>query len=576
MSRLYGFGPYRFDPRARVLHRGAEDTALPPKAAETLLALLRTPGEVVEKDELLKNVWSDTVVGEGSLTRTISILRKALGSTGDGGPYIATVSKRGYRFIAPVTSLEEQPLRSGEPRLMLAVLPFANPAGGREEDFFSDGLTEEMITRLSRLNPARLGVIARTSAMRFKGSDKSIRQIGMELGVAFLMAGSVRRAGGRVRIASQLIQVSDESAVWAQSYERTLEDIWKLQSEVARAIAREVQVKLSPGQERVLAEAGEVSPEAYEAYLRGRFFLNKRTEEGMRRSIDHYRQAIRQQPGYAAAHAGVADAYTMLACRGMVPARETLGLAKRAAEKALELDGELGEAHGSLAHVRLHLWEWEGLDEQFRRALDLSPAQAIFGYWYAEYLMSRGRPDEAVALAERAHRTDPLSPVVSSALAMVLYLARRYDDAVGVLERAREIDDGHFLLHLRLGLVRIQQGKFSEAVSEMKRAVQLAAESTETLAALALAYAAAGEIRQARRLVAKLMELSGTHYVLPYNLAKVHAVEKESDQAIRWLQTAYEEANPDLIELNSEPIFDGIRADPRFREIERRVQRLKF
>ncbi len=576
MSRLvYGFGPYRFDPRARVLHRGAEGTALPPKAAETLLALVRNPGEVLEKDDLLKNVWSDAVVGEGSLTRTISILRKALGGTGNDQPYIATVSKRGYRFIAPVTALEEQPLASGEPRLMLAVLPFANPAGDREEEFFSDGLTEEMITWLSRLNPSRLGVIARTSAMRFKGSDKSIRQIGAELGVAFLLAGSVRRAGGRVRIAAQLIQVSDETAVWADRYERSLEDIWKLQSEVAQAIAREVQVKLQPGQERRLAEAGEVSPEAYEAYLRGRHFCNKRTEEGMRRSIDHYQQAIRQQPGYAAAHAGMADAYTVLACRGMVPAREPLGQAKRAAEKALELDADLGEAQGSLAHVRLHLWDWEGLEEQFQRALDLSPAQAIFAYWYAQYLMSRGRPDEAVALARRAHRTDPLSPVIASSLGMVLYLARRYDEAVDVLERAREIDDGHFLLHLRLGLVRTQQRKFAEAIRRMKRAVELAAESTETLAALALAHAAAGETKPAQRLVAKLMDLQGTRYVLPYNLARVHAAGNERERALKWLETAYADANPDLIELNSEPVFDGIRAEPRFREIERGVQRLK-
>jgi TolB-like protein/Tfp pilus assembly protein PilF len=500
MSRLfYGFGPYRFDPRARVLHRRGEDMPLPPKAAETLLALVQNPGEVVDKDVLLKTVWSDVVVGEGSLTRTISILRKALGGSNDGQEYIATVSKRGYRFIAPVTAIEDRRAAPPEPRVMLAVLPFSNPAGDDDEDYFSDGLTEEMITQLSRLSPGKLGVIARTSSMRFKGSDKSPRQIGAELGVSFLLSGSVRRVRGRVRIAAQLLQVSDESNLWAESYERMLGDIRKLQSEVARAIAAEVQVKLGPGQEQRLARAAEVSPEAYEAYLRGRHFWNKRTEEGMRRSIEHYEQAIRHQPGCAVAHAGIADAYTMLACRGMVPAREALGEAKQAAERALRLDPELGEAHGSLAHIRLHLWEWEGLEEQFRRALELSPALAIVGYWFAEYLMACERPEEAVEEAKRARRIDPLSPVLASALGNTLYMARRFDEAVEVLERAREIDDGHYLLHLRLGLVRIQQKRFAEAIHQMKLAAELSRESTEMLAYLAMAHAAAGEVKSARR-----------------------------------------------------------------------------
>jgi TolB-like protein/tetratricopeptide (TPR) repeat protein len=573
MRRLfYRFGPYRLDARARVLYRGDVDANLPPKAAEILVALVQNAGQVVEKEELLARIWPDAVVGEGSLTRAVSVLRKALEVAPGSDGYVATVSKRGYRFVAPVTESREPNGNGWAQKLMLAVLPLANPQGDPEEEYFSDGLTEEMIIQLSRLNPERLGVIARTSAMRFKGSEKQIRDIGEALGVSLVLTGTVRRAGTKVRISAQLIQVEDQTNLWAGSYERTVEDIWKLQSEVARAIAGEVQVKLSPGQERRLDRIGEVAPEAYEAYLRGRHFFNCRTEHGMRRSVALYEEAVRRDPGFAMAHAAIADAYTMLACRGMTPARPILREARAAAERALHLDDELGDAHGSMAHLRLHSWDWDGLEEEFQRAIELSPSQAIYFYWYAEFLMSRGRGDDAVRLAEQARRTDPLSPVVNSALSMILYLARRYEQASAVLERALELNEQHFLLHLRLGLTRIQQRRHREGVRAMERAVELAGGSTETRAALALAHAAAGESASAERLTAELIHESSAHYILPYNLAKVFAAGGDTASALTWLDTAYEDANPDLIELNSEPIFDGLRGEPRFQELIRRVQ----
>lgn len=570
-GRYFEFGRFRLDPAGRVLYRGKQAVALPPKAVDVLLVLVQKAGTVVDKDELMKHVWRDAFVEEGSLTRTISVLRKTLDS-GDGEEYIATLSKRGYRFVAPVKEAATAPESPAEgKKLMLAVLPFENLSGDPEQEYFSDGLTEEMITQLSRLNPERLGVIARTSAMMFKGTKKRIGEIGRELGTGYILEGSVRRSANRVRISAQLILVADETHVWAENYDRSPGDVLLIQSEVARSIAQEIRVTLTPQEEQRLAQAPKVSAEAYEAYLKGRHSWNKRTEEGMRKSISYYEAAIREHPEYAMAHAGIADSYVMLACRGMVPAKETFQKAKAAAQKALELDGSLGEAHGSVAHVRLHDWDWQGLEKDFERAIELDPSQAIVYYWYGEYLMSMGRPEEAIAMTQRAFAMDPLSPVVGASLAMILYLARKFDEALEVLKRVGEIHPDHFLPHLRAGLVRIQKHQFGQAIAELKKAVELANHSTETEAALALAHAAAGETKSAMKLTRELEKQQAQRYVLPYNIAKIHAAGGNKEKAFEWLEKAYAEGNPDLIELNSEPVFDGIRQDLRFSRLMQRV-----
>lgn len=554
-----------------MLFRGEQDLGLPPKAADTLLILVTHAGEVIEKDTLLDTVWAGTAVGEGSLTRTISILRKALGGDAHSREYIVTVSKRGYRFVAPIESTAVNGESASDRRAMLAVLPFENLSAGRRYDYFSDGLTEEMIAQLSRLNPERLGVIARTSSMMFKGTRKGVAEIGAELGVQYVLEGSVRRARGRIRIAAQLIQVSDETHVWAENYERDSGDVLRLQCDVAAAVAREIQVKLTPQTSRRLTGTPEIPANAYEAYLRGRHAFNKRTEVGMRESIAYFEEALRHDTAYAAAYAGIADAQVMLACRGMVPAKETFRRARSAARKALELDAELGDAHGSLAHVRLHDWDWEGLEQDFRRALDLSPSLAIVHYWLGEYLMSRGRGDEAVASAQIGHRMDPLSPVTASGLAMIMYLAHRFEEAAALLGHTCEKNPDHFLPHLRLGLVRIQQRRYKDAIAVIKKAIRLADGSTETLATLGMAYAASGNARGARQILDRLARLKGKRYVLPYNIAKIYASARDRTKTFEWLETAYEGGNPDLIELNSEPVFDWVRADSRFQQLMWRI-----
>jgi TolB-like protein/Tfp pilus assembly protein PilF len=567
----YEFRQYRLDTRGRLLYRNGQRVVLAPKAVDLLIALVEAQGEPVGKHELLERVWPNTVVEEGSLTSHISLLRRVLGEGAGGRGFIETIPKRGYRFVGPCVPLTPSAGTAGRERLMLVVLPFENLSGGDKYDYFSEGLTEEMISQLARLSPQHLGVIARTSAMQYKSSTKTVQQIGRELGVSHLLEGSVRRVGERVRITAQLIRVSDETHLWAEGYERSLHDILALQAEVARAIAREIQVKLTVGAEQRLDRAASLDPQAYEAYLRGRQLWNRRTEEGMRRSIGYYEEAIRRDCDYAMAYAGIADSYVMLACRGMMSAKDTFRKAKAAARRALELDAELGEAHGSLAHVRLHDWDWEELDRDFQRAIELHPAQPIVYYWYGEFLMSMGRPEEAIAMTRRALQADPVSAVIGASLGMILYLARRYDEAVKVLQHAHEIDPDHFLPHLRLGLVYLQQKKHAEAIRELTSAVRLADHSTETLAALGTAYAAAGMLAEAQQIVAQLKERQREHYVLPYNVAKIHAAACDKDEAFAWLERAYQEGNPDLIELNSEPVFDPLRTEARFSELMRRV-----
>ena len=571
VSRQYEFGQYRLDTEAHLLFRKGVRVVLTPKAVDLLIALVAAEGKPIGKEDLLQRVWPDMVVEEGSLTSHISLLRKTLGEGHDEPQFIETIPKRGYRFVCPLNEIPESRLDAGAGRMMLAVLPFENLSGGEKYDYFSDGLTEEMITQLARLNPDQLGVIARTSAMQYQSTNKSVQQIGRELRVSHLLEGSVRRAADRVRITAQLIRVSDATHLWAEGYERRLHDILALQGEVARAVAREIQIKLTLHQQKRLDSAASLDPRAHEAYLKGRHLWNRRTEEGMRKSITLYEEAIREQPEYAIAYAGIADSYVMLACRGMAPAKETFRRAKAAARKALDLDSELGEAHGSLAHVRLHDWDWEGLERDFQRAIQLNPAEPIVYYWYGEFLMSMGRPEEAILMTERAHQADPLSPVIGSSLAMILYLARRYDQAVHVLDRTHEINPNHFLPHLRMGLVRIQQNRYDNAIHELRTAVTLADESTETLAALAMAYAAARMTNEAEEITGGLEKLHGRRYVLPYNIAKIYAAASDEDKAFEWLEKAYEGGNPDLIELNSEPLFDRLRTSARFSDLMGRI-----
>ncbi len=568
----FEFGAFRLDARSGMLFRAGGHVVMPPKVTELLVALVQAEGRVLTREELLQQLWPDTVVEQGSLTSHISLLRKTLGESPKAQNFIETLPKRGYRFVAPVRRLVSGSPDPGGFRNMLVVLPFENLNPGEKYDYFSDGLTEEMITELARLSPEHLGVIARTSAMQFKSTTKSIAQIGNDLAVSHVLEGSVRRMGERVRITTQLIRASNQAHLWAQSYDRELHDLLEVQAEVARAVAREIHVKLTPHERRRgdPAMTRLLKPQAHELYLRGRHFWYRRTEEGIRKSIECFEEALQHDPGFAAAYDGISDAHTMLACRGITPAIESFHKAKAAARQAVRLEPELGEGYASLAHVRLHDWDWVGLESDFRQAIELYPGYAIAHYWYAEYLMVMGRTQEAVVRVENASGLDPLNSVVNASVGMIRYLAHDYDGAIVALRRGLEIDPTHHVSYLRLGLACLQKGLPNDGVEAMRQAVTHSAGSTEALAGLAQACGVAGDRRTMEKIVKDLGE-AGDRYISPYNIARIYGAINETSRALEWLERAYREHNPDLIELTREPAFAGLHSNAKFRELAQRI-----
>jgi TolB-like protein/Flp pilus assembly protein TadD len=569
--RFYEFGEFRFDPAGRVLFRGDQVVPLPPKAADTLLLLVQNAGNVVEKQDLLERTWHGAFVEEGSLTRTISILRKALEDGVHGQEFISTIPTRGYRFAARVqgsSSLPAAPLAS---KIMLAVLPFENLTGQKSQEYFSDGLTEEMITQLGRMNPERLGVIARTSAMRYKDATKTAHQIGQELHVTHIVEGSVRRASGRVRIAAQLIQVSDQTHLWAESYERGVSDILALQSDVAQAIARQIQIKLMPRAQERLAASGSVFPEAYEAYLKGRYLWNQRTPQALQKSIRYFEKAIQIDPAYATAYAGMADSYLTLQDDGLLPTLKATAEAKRAAGEALRLDELLAEPHISLAHAYFHEFNWLASEKEFKCGLELNPNYAIGHFYFANYLLARGQFENALAEARRAKALDPVSLPVRSNTAMALYYGGQYDQAIEQCLQVLEIDPNFARSYENLGRVYWEKGMQREAIRAFKKAVTHSCHGSLYVAELAHAYAVVGKQEDAVTLLKELTELARKRYVSPYAFALVYTGMGDKDQAFAWLDKAYKERASALPFLKTNPRLANLRSDFRFQTLIRRM-----
>lgn len=569
-GRSYEFGRFRLDSTGRVLFRGEEAVPLSPKAADVLLLLVQNAGNVVDKKELLNRVWQDAVVEEGSLTRTISILRKVLEAGDDGQECIATVSKRGYRFMLPVKEIAVQQVAASE-KTLLAVLPFQNLSGSPTQEYFSDGLTEEMITQLSQLNPQKLGVIARTSAMRYKGSGKSVSRIGQELGVAYLLEGSVRRASRRVRITAQLIQVSDQTDLWAREYERGIGDILAIQSDVSTAIANEIKIKLAPQAEARLERTSTIEPRAYEAFLRGRYLWNQRTGKALQNSLQQFEKAIVHDAGYAPAYAGMADSYLSLVDYAYLTPRAATAQAKQWAEKAINIDGEFAEPHASLGHAHLHEFEWQKAEREFQQSIALNPNYPSAHFYYALYLVATGRHEEAVAEAKKALALDPVSLAAQANVAITYYRAGLYNEAVEEARRVLEIDTTYAHAQYVLGRAYAQKGMYREAVRSSRRAVALEGNNVRYVASLAYTYGVAGKRTDASELLDKIKDIMVRRYVPAYMLAICYVSLGKKNEALDWLKKASEEHSAELPFVNVDPRLASLRVEPRFRQILRRL-----
>ncbi|HEY2930275.1 MAG TPA: winged helix-turn-helix domain-containing tetratricopeptide repeat protein [Acidobacteriota bacterium] len=570
-GQFYQFGRFRLDIAGRLLLREGEIVMLPPKVVDTLLVLVQNAGRLVEKNELLKKVWPDAFVEEGSLARTISILRKALGDGVEGQEYILTIPKRGYRFVAPVKETPTIQPPSAAGRMMLAVLPFENLSSDPDQEYFSDGLTEEMITHLGRLHRERLGIIARTSAMKYKHTAKGIDQIGRELGVNYVLEGSVRRAGPRVRITAQLIQVSDQTHLWTESYDRNLDDILAVQNDVAQAIAGEIRVKLTSPERGCITDVRPVNPQAYEAYLKGRYFWNKRAKEGLQKAVGQFENAIETDPAYAASYAGLADCYLRLLDYNYLPPLEAAAQANAAAIKALQLNETLAEAHTSLGHLNLHQFNWEAAEKGFKRAIDLNPSYGTAHYYYANCLAALGRSKEAVAEAMRALELDPVAPSVILNAAGILFLARQYEQVIEYAAKTLELDPHYAHAYYFMGLGYEQKAAYGKAIAAFKKGISPAGRGVGAMAALAHACGMAGQRSDVLKLLKQLKDRSNSKYVSPYDFALLFLGLGEKDQAYEWLAKAYEERSSGLTFARVDPRLDVLRSHPRFLDLLRQM-----
>jgi TolB-like protein/DNA-binding winged helix-turn-helix (wHTH) protein/Tfp pilus assembly protein PilF len=596
--------------------------------------LLEHPGEVVTREELRSRVWPNESFGDFDQALNIAIgkLRSALGDSAENPRFIETLPKRGYRFIADVSILDtgarpKRPESAGDlpgsqekktepghklqgaglsgaskrrPWLTrrvvvalallslliffawrfrsqipaptgirsIAVLPLENLSGDASQNYFADGMTDELITDLAQISALR--VISRTSVMAYKGARKPLPQIARELNVDAMVEGTVLRSGDQVRITAQLIEASTDKHLWSRSYEGELRDTLALQNRVAGAIADQIRISLTPQEQTALKNAKVVNPEAYESYLKGRYFWNKRTADGFKVALAYFNQAIEEDPKYAQAYSGLADTYVLLGDweYGVMAPKEAYPKAKAAATKALELDNTLSDAHTSLASLGMFDWDWQSAGKEFRRAIELNPGYATAHQWYAWHLNLLGRQREAIAEIRKAESLDPLSLIISADTADLLFVARRYDESIQQSRKTLEMDPNFAIAHFELSQAYLQKRMYSEAIAELQRAIELSGGSTTFTSNLAYAYAVSERRNEAVKILNDLTSRSNGSSDAA-EIALIHAGLGEKDQAMAWLEKAFSERFIPSILLR--PGFDPLRSDPRFQNLVHRI-----
>ncbi|MDE3136819.1 MAG: winged helix-turn-helix domain-containing protein [Acidobacteriota bacterium] len=600
--RMVRFGVFEADLRSGELRKQGIKVKLQEQPFQVLFILLEHAGEVVTREELRRKVWTQNtfVDFEHSLATAINKIREALGDRVGSPRFIETLPKRGYRFIAPIEcehapgmsaaapqpdampsaialdsrGLPEHPLRwreSGTGTIdSLAVLPLINLSAEQEQEYFADGMTDELIANLGQISSLR--VISRTSAMRYKGTAKNVREIASELNVDAVVEGSVRRSGDRVRITAQLIYAPADRHVWAHSYEGDLRDVLGLQSQVAQAISGAIQAKLTPQEQARLAYSRAVYPEAHELYLKGLYFWNtNRNQRDLTKAIELFQQAIERDPSDALAYAGLSDAYSSLVGWDVLPPSEAIPKAKAAAARALQNDDSLAEAHGSLGHAEMYDWDFAGAETEFERAIQLNPSYATAHWFYALDLSKMGKLDEAVAETCRARTLDPISHVSNEVSGWIFYLARRYDRAIEAEQKALEMDASLAPARFYLGLAYEQELKYPEAIEELEKAVALSGAIPQFAGALGHAYGVSGKRSEAIKILERLGEQSKRTYVSPFSMAILYAGLGEKEATFEFLEKAFRGRAQCLTNLKVDPRFDVLRSDPRFQDLMRGI-----
>jgi TolB-like protein/DNA-binding winged helix-turn-helix (wHTH) protein/Tfp pilus assembly protein PilF len=619
--RRLRFDVFEVDLHAGELTKCGQRRKLQGQPFQVLAMLLEKPGELVTREELRSRIWPRTIVDfDHGLNKAISKIRDALDDSSENPRFVETVARRGYRFLADVAAIEgaggqsevapgglagrvdpanddasakrsrlplawklfgvglalvlaaalSWKLNSPDgalPRIRsLAVLPLENLSGDATQEYFADGMTDELIAHLGHISALR--VISRTSVMTYKGARKSLPQIARELNVEAVVEGSVLRSGERVRITAQLIQVPADKHLWSQSYEGDMRDTLALQNRVANAIVEQIRVTVKQQEHN----SRPVNPEAYEAYLRGRYFWNKRTGDGLRKAIEYFTTAIEKDPTFAAAYSGLADTYALSGDweYGILSPQDAFTNAKAAATKALALDNNLAEAHTSLAFaLDLYAWDWEAAENEYQRAIALNPGYATAHHWYGWHLIVMGRNGDGIAELRTAESLDPLSPILSADLADALCIAHLYDDSVRQSRIALELDPNFAVTHYQLGQALVQKHMYNEAIAEFRRAIELAGGNTTFDASLAHAYGVSGHIEEAMKILKDLQSKQTQQSPTDASIALVYVGLGDNNQAMIWLNKAYQARfNPSIL---LRPAFDPIRSDARFQDLLRRI-----
>lgn len=454
----------------------------------------------------------------------------------------------------------------------IAVLPFKTLAVEADEEYLGLGISDALINRLGNI---RQVVVRPTNAVRkysTPGQDPLVAA--RELKVDAVLDGNIQRTGDRVRVTVQLVSLQSGVPLWTGTFDERFTDILDVQDRVSEQVAKALTLTLTGEEQKLLVKRHTGNTEAYQLYLKGRYFWNKRTEDGYKRAIEYFEEAIEKDQGYAQAYAGLADSYALLGSMGnaVLPRSEAMPRARVAAEKALLIDETLAEAHASLAFVRMHYeWDWPGAEREFKRAIELNPSYATAHHWYAYYLMARGRTDESLAEIKRAQEIDPLSLIINTDVGEMYFFARQYDRAIEQCQKTRELDPNFDLAVRLLGWAYLQKGMHQEAITELQRAVHLSEGRRDSTALLGYAYAVVGRRDEAKKILSELKEMEKVSYVAPFEISLVYTGLNEKDQAFTWLEKAYDDRSGSLILLNADPASDGLRSDPRFADLVRRV-----
>jgi TolB-like protein/Tfp pilus assembly protein PilF len=570
-SRICRFDSFEVDLDAGQIRKRGLKLKLPGQSFEILRLLLERHGAAATNEELSDQLWpkGSPVDTKHLLKAAISKLRGVLGDSTKRPRYIETLPRRGYRFIARIKLPVDIPL--AKQIRSVAVLPLKNLSGYPEQEYFADGMTEALINQLAKIRALR---VIRTSAMHYKETHKSVPEIARELNVDGVVEGSVLRVGKSVRISVRLVHASSGTCLWTQSYARSFRDILALQAKVAQAIAAAIRIKVTPRERARLARPHCVVPAAHEAYMMGRFHWNKRTPEGLRKSLEFFQLAIEKDPIYALAYCGLADVYTGFASffHDIASPLEVMPKARAAAQKALQIDKSLVQAHATLAYISsVHDYDWRGAEQGYRRAFSFDPRYAEAIHWHAMNLAYQGKLSQAQTEIERARKTDPLSLPININFAAVFYFRRNYDRAIEQARKTLEMDATFSNAHLVLSFALQQKTLYTEALAEAEKAAALSGNSAASLGCIGGCYAALGKASEARKIIGELEELSKCQYVSPFVIGWVYLNLRDKEAALAYLEQAYAERSAYLSLIKIEPSLDFLRSEPRFQDLQHHV-----